>query len=218
MTIEIPSPEAIEKMFTHDGVYKFARWSRPQAPAIFGVDDATLGQMKETIIKTVGFTGQEIADVDPDIGMNFMWFFCQSWDELKDAPGLAKLMPDLNERVDRLNAENAFTHRIYGFEEDGSIRMCASFFRMTGEMLDVPLNVLTMTETIRSLLLWSDNALDEHQSVFMIDESGSCHGHPVFTALLHAAYEPVMPATADDASHALRLHARITKLLEQPAE
>ena len=45
------SAEAVEQLFKRkDGSYKFARWGRPIAPVVFGVDDTTLGYLRHAKI------------------------------------------------------------------------------------------------------------------------------------------------------------------------
>ena len=42
--------EEVEAYFTRsEGGYKFARWARPMAPIVFGVDDATLPVVKGAV-------------------------------------------------------------------------------------------------------------------------------------------------------------------------
>ena len=41
------TPEAVQALFTRaDGTYAFARWGRPIAPVVFGVEDETLSVIK----------------------------------------------------------------------------------------------------------------------------------------------------------------------------
>ena len=42
--------DEVEAYFTRsEGAYKFARWARPLAPIVFGVDDATLPVVKGAV-------------------------------------------------------------------------------------------------------------------------------------------------------------------------
>jgi len=98
MTDTALSADQIQALFTNpDGSYRFARWNRPIVPIVFGVDDETLTHLKSAIVTTVGVTGHKIEETDPELGANFMWFFCQDWDELLGVPDLEGLIPDLKD-------------------------------------------------------------------------------------------------------------------------
>ena len=58
-----------------------------------------------------------------------------------------------------------------------------------------------------TILLWSDTAFDDTQPLAMID--GNAVLRPEIADVIRAAYDPVMPVSAQDPSHALRLSARI---------
>ena len=69
-------PEEIEALFTrNDGSYGFARWGRPIAPIVFGVQDETLGIVKGAIEAVVTLAGHQMAETDPELGANLMVFF-----------------------------------------------------------------------------------------------------------------------------------------------
>ena len=103
MTTTALTAEKIETLFTHpDGVFRFARWNRPIAPIVFGVDDETLTHLKTAIVTTIGVTGVNIVETDPELGANFMWFFCQDWNEILGVPDLENLIPDLKNIISRL--------------------------------------------------------------------------------------------------------------------
>jgi hypothetical protein len=57
------------------------------------------------------------------------------------------------------------------------------------------------------MLLWSDLAFRERSPLAVAGETTVLR--PDIAALIRAAYDPVLPAAADDPSHALRLSARI---------
>lgn len=65
--------DEIEALFTRgDGSYLCARWGRPQAPVVFGVDDATLSVVKGAFEAVARLAGIEIAETDPELGANLM--------------------------------------------------------------------------------------------------------------------------------------------------
>lgn len=207
------SVEAIEKLFTRkDGSYGFARWGRQIAPVVFGVDDDTLGYLKEAIAQTVAVTGGTLAETDPELGANFMWFFCTEWDEVAVVPDLGKLVPDLPALVDRLKQKNVNEHRMFIFDKDGSIKMCLLFLRMKGAIADMTVQALGTGETLQSLLTWGEEAFSNQSPIAVLKENGICIVKPEFASLVRGAYDPVMPPVATDASHALRLHPRADKL------
>ncbi|PIB24015.1 hypothetical protein BFP76_01830 [Amylibacter kogurei] len=206
------SPEAIEKLFDHNGTYRFARWGRPIAPVVFGVDDDTLTAMKSAMATTVGVAGQTLVETDPELGSNFMWFFCQEWNEIMSVPDLEKLVPNLDQTIVQLEQRNLNSHRVFAFDSDGAIKLCVMFVRIKGEMVDVPVHVLTTGETFQAMALWSPNAFQDESPIAIIQENNLCLVKPEYAAILRASYDATMPAVADDASHALRVSARALKL------
>ncbi len=208
--------DAIEQLFTrNDGTYGFARWGRPIAPVVFGVDDETLGYLKNAIAQTVAVTGGTLAETDPELGANFMWFFCSGWDEITEVPDLEKLVPDLQSLVENLKRKNVNEHRMFIFDSDGAIKMCLLFLRMKGKVSDMPVHVLATGETLQSLLTWAEDAFSNESPIALVKENDICIVKQQFAALVRGAYEPVMPPAAKDASHALRLHPRANKLYRE---
>ena len=68
--------QRLKHLFTRaDGEFAFARWGRPIAPVVFGVDDATLGVFKGAIEAVVMLAGHQMAETDPELGSNLMIFF-----------------------------------------------------------------------------------------------------------------------------------------------
>jgi hypothetical protein len=213
---EALSVAAIEQLFTrNDGNYSFARWGRPIAPIVFGVDDDTLGNLKGAISQAVAVTGGTLAETDPEFGANFMWFFCTEWDEIAAVPDLEKLVPDLQSLVVGLSKKNVNEHRMFIFDTDGAIKMCLLFLRMKGDITDMPAQVLGVGETLQSLLTWADDAFAKQSPIAVIKENGICIVKPNYAALVRAAYDPVMPSGASDTSHALRLYPRAEKLYRE---
>ena len=205
--------DAVEQLFTRkDGAYRFARWGRPIAPVVFGVDDDTLGYLKDAIAQTVAVTGGTLAETDPEVGANFMWFFCGEWNEVASVPDLEKLVPNLPDLVGDLNAKDVNEHRMFIYDGDGAIKMCLLFLRMKGDIADMPVHVLGTGETFQSLLTWAEGAFNAQSPIALVKENGICIVKPQFAALVRGAYDPLMPPSAVDTSHALRLHPRAEKL------
>ncbi|KIC50483.1 hypothetical protein [Tateyamaria sp. ANG-S1] len=202
-------PDDIEALFTRDsGDYTFARWGRPLAPVVFGVQEETLGVIKGAVEAVCQLAGHEMAETDPELGSNFMWFFFSDWAELPEVPGLDRLVPDLAPLVSRLQAADANQYRIFRFDEAGAIKACFVFLRMDKHLSAVPAETLALSQTVQSILLWSDLAFRERSPLAVAGETTVLR--PDIAGLIRAAYVPVMPVCADDPSHALRLSARVT--------
>lgn len=204
--------DEIEALFTRDsGEYAFARWGRPLAPVVFGVDDKTLGVIKGAIEAVSQLAGTSVSETDPELGTNFIWFFFKDWSELLDVPNMDRLVPDLDPLVTRLIAADANQYRIFRFDEAGAIKACFVFLRMDEHLSNVPAETLALSQVVQSVLLWSDAAFRDRSALAVAGETTVLR--PDVASLIRAAYDPVMPAVASDASHALRLCARIAPVI-----
>ena len=200
--------DEIEVLFTRDsGNFAFSRWGRALAPVVFGVEDRTLSTVKGAIEAVCQLAGHEMAETDPELGSNFMLFFFNDWAELPKVPGLDRLVPDLGLLVARLQAADANQYRVFRFDGAGAIQACFVFLRMDQYLLKVPAQTLALSQVVQSMLLWSDLAFRERSPLAVAGETTVLR--PDIAALIRAAYDPVLPAAADDLSHALRLSARI---------
>lgn len=205
-----PSASQIEALFTRsDGSYAFARWGRPIAPVVFGVDDQTLGIVKGAVEAVAVMAGHQMAETDPELGVNLMFFFFQDWDELPQVPDMDRLVPDLVPLVDRLKAADANQYRIFRFDAAGAIKASFVFLRMDRELSAVPAETLALSQIVQTILLWSDTAFRTASPLAHIAEKQTTILRPDIADLIRAAYDPVMPPAASDPSHALRLAARI---------
>jgi len=203
--------EEIEALFVREsGDYAFARWGRPLAPVVFGVEDETLGIIKGAIEAVNQLAGTSISETDPELGSNFIWFFFKEWDELPDVPGMDRLLPDLGPLVGRLKEAEANQYRTFRFDEKGAIKACFVFLRMDSHLSAVPAETLALSQVVQSMLLWSDLAFRDQSLLAVAGETTVLR--PDIAALIRAAYDPVMPDAANDPSHALRLAARIGPL------
>ncbi len=201
--------DEITSLFTRsDGQYLFARWGRPLAPVVFGVEDETLSIVKGAIEAVAQLTGLEIAETDPELGANLMVFFIRDWDELTATPNLERLIDGLVPLVDRLKAADANQYRVFRFDENGAIRAAFVFVRMDAEMAKIPAETIALSQVVQTALLWSDTAFTD-KSALGQTEGGHVLLRPEIASLMRAAYDPVMPPAANDPSHALRLMARM---------
>ncbi len=198
----------IAPLFTRaDGSYLFARWGRPIAPIVFGVGDETLPVIKGALEATVALAGHQMAETDPELGSNCMFFFFRDWDELLQVPDLDKLLPDLAPLVGRLKAAGANQYRAFRFDDQGAIKAAFVFLRMDESLSAMPAEDLALGQAVQLLLLWSEQAFAEVSPLALV--GGQTVLRPEIGAVIRAGYDPVMPAVAQDPSHALRLAARV---------
>ena len=204
------TPDGIEALFTRsDKTYHFARWGRPIAPIVFGVDDATLEVVKGAIEAVVTVAGHQMAETDPELGANLMVFFFRGWDELTAVPDLDRLIPDLVPLVERLKGADANQYRIFRFDEAGAIQASFVFLRMDAHLGAMPAETLALSQVVQVILLWSDTAFHALSPLATLPDNGAVILRPEIATLIQAAYDPVLPLMARDPSHALRLFARV---------
>ena len=97
------TPNDVERFFSRsDDSYFFARWGRPIAPIAFGIEDQSIATLKGAIEVTCAMVGHPIAETDPELGTNLMFFFIRDWDELLAVPDLDRIMPNLSDLVGAL--------------------------------------------------------------------------------------------------------------------
>lgn len=210
-------PAQIEAMFTRsDGGYAFARWNRPIAPVLFGVEEDTVATFKGAIQAVVALAGHQMAETDPELGANLMFFFLRDWQELRDTPNLDRLIPDLAALTDRLEAQSATQYRAFRFDAEGGIQAAFVFLRVRGAMAEIPAETQALAQSALVMLLWSDRAFADSSPLGRIPvgdgpqaDAGTTILNPEIAGLIRAAYDPVMPVCSDDPSHALRLYARM---------
>lgn len=204
------TPEAVQALFTrNDGNYTFARWGRPIVPIVFGVQDETLKVVKGAIEAVATLAGHQMAETDPELGANLMFFFFREWEELLDVPDLGRLIPDLPALVARLSQSDATQYRAFRFDDDNAIQAAFVFLRMNEEMSQMPADGLALAQAVQVMLLWGDKAFSETSPLAILPDSGATVLRPEIAAIIAAAYDRMMPVSADDASHALRLFARL---------
>ncbi|MDG1351701.1 MAG: hypothetical protein P8P70_00750 [Sulfitobacter sp.] len=201
-------PEQIEALFTRaDGQFVFARWGRPIAPVIFGVEEATLEVVKGALEAVAVLADHKMAETDMELGSNLMVFFFSDWAELLDVPGMDRLVPDLGPLVARLQGAEANQYRFFRFDESGAIKACFVFLRMDENLSAVPAQTLALSQIVQSYLLWSDTAFRDQSPLAFAGDTTILR--PDIAGLIRAAYDPVLPPAAMDVSHALRLYARM---------
>ena len=203
-------PEQIEALFTRaDGQFLFARWGRPIAPVVFGVQEETLEVVKGALEAVTALAGHKMAETDMELGSNLMVFFFSEWEELLEVPGMDRLVPDLRPLVTKLVAAEANQYRFFRFDETGAIKACFVFLRMDEHLSAVPAQTLALSQIVQSYLLWSDTAFRDASPLAVSGDTTILR--PDIAGLIRAAYDPVLPSAAQDTSHALRLYARMQK-------
>ena len=202
------TPDQIAALFTRpDGTYAFARWGRPLVPVVFGVDDATLAVVKGGIEAVVALAGHSLAETDPEQGANLMIFFVRDWDEVLAVPDLPRLVEGIDARVPRLRAEGATRYAQMRFDADGAIRAAFVFLRVDAALARIPAEDLALMQAVQVILAWAEGAWRDQSPLAMA--KGVAVLRPEVAALIRAAYDRRLPAAASDASHALRLAARM---------
>jgi hypothetical protein len=200
--------DEIKAHFTRsDGRFVFARLGRPIAPVVFGVQQETLSIVKGGLEAVMLLSGHRMAETDPELGSNMMLFFFKDWDELLEVPGLDRLVLGLGPLVEQLKEADANQYRVFHFDDHGAIKACFVFLRMDENLSAVPAETLALSQIVQSVLLWSDSAFTDRSPLALAGERTILR--PEIAELIRASYDPVMPATAEDPAHALRLMARM---------
>ena len=207
------TPEEVESYFTRkDGTFVFARWGRPVAPVVFGLDDNSLAILKGAIEAVMSLTNQQMSETDPELGSNFMFFFFSNWLELIEVPHLDKLVPNMSTLVEQLIEAEANQYRIFRFDNAGAIRACFVFIKIDENIMNVPAQTLMLSQVVQSVLLWSDEAFKSCSPLLVSDDNHTLL-KPTVSTLIRVAYDPTLPDASNDKSMALRLSARATKMV-----
>ena len=199
--------DQIETYFAGPDGYRFARWGRPIVPIVFGVEEETLQTLKGAIEAVVALAGHKMAETDPELGANLLFFFFRDWDELADVKDLDHVIPDMSGLLTRLKAAEANSYRLFRFDEAGAIKAAFVFMRADAEMLALPAEDLALSEAVKMIMLWSDSAFKPHGPLAKAE--GAVILRAEIGDLIRAAYDQEMPDAAQDARHALRLAARL---------
>ena len=206
-------PDQVQALFTRaDGQYLCARWGRPIVPVVFGVEDATLSVVKGALEAVVALAGHRMAETDPELGANLMIFFFRDWAELPEVPNLDRLVPGLGDLCAKLEAAEANQYRIFRFDPEGAIRAAFVFVRMDAHLAAVPVETLALSQAVQVILLWSDRAFTD-LSPLAVAEGGAVMLRPEIAGVIRAVYDPVLPGVAQDSAHALRVAARLGRLV-----
>ena len=202
------TPEQVQTFFTRaDGSYLCTRWGRPIVPVVFGVEAATLRVVKGAIEAMVTLAGHKMAETDPELGANRMVFFFSDWAELPQVPNLDRLVPELGPLCARLEAAGANQYRFFRFDPDGAIKAAFVFLRMDAHLQAIAAEDLALAQAAQVICLWSDRAFAETSPLARIEDRVILR--PDVAGIIRAVYAAHMPVVARDASHALRIAARL---------
>jgi hypothetical protein len=159
----------------------------------------------------VALADHRMAETDPELGANFMVFFLRDWAELEATPGLDRLLPDLGDLVARLTSTGANQYRAFRFDAEGGIKAAFVFIRMDEVLSETPAETIALSQVVQTILLWSDTAFLGASPLAILREGGPAVLKPQIADLIRAAYDPVLPVSATDPSHGLRLAARLPR-------
>ena len=208
---QILPPEAIEALFTDgEGRFLCARWGRPLAPVVFGVQEDSIAAIKGAFEALCSLCGHQMSETDPELGANLMIFFMRDWGELLDLPDLDRMIGEVAPLVSRLHKTKATQYRMFRFDAQGAIKACFVFLRMDTALMAMPAQSLALAQGVEAMLSWASGAFAK-QSPLASLPNGDLVLRPDIAALMRAAYSPNLPDCAVDASHALRLYARCAK-------
>ena len=205
----------LSKFFVRDGRYKFSRWNKSISPIVFGVDDTSLVAIRAAFESVVSLTPLELTDFDPELGANFLVFFCSEWKELLDIPNLNKLISDLPELLVTLNENDANQYRTFSFTSAGAINMSVLMLKYDSHLASVSVHAIATSQMLQSILLWSPDAFKEESPIAVVEANNMCVIKPFYVALVKAAYDSVLPDCSEDKAHALRLQSRLKLLLDK---
>ncbi|OUS07604.1 hypothetical protein A9Q96_06775 [Rhodobacterales bacterium 52_120_T64] len=203
----------IENMFTNEGRYIFARWSRPIAPVVFGTDDESLAVFKDAFATVASLGDMLLAETDPELGANFLVFLCTDWSEIKEVPNLNRLLANVDDLVTELDRTGANQYRSFAFDPTGAIKLCVLLLKYDDDMAKISAQALATGQMAQAMLLWSPAAFLKKSPIGIIEANNMAIVRPAVAALIRAAYDKTMPDTASDVSHALRLEARVVQLM-----
>lgn len=179
--------------------FRFARWSRPIAPAIFGLSEESAGVMAAGFREAAKFAGLEVAEKDDEYGANILLYVVEEWSALRDAPQLADLVPDLDGLTRLLAASGANQYRIFTFTPEGGLRFCVALLRYDEALGQLSAPSLALGQAVQTLLLWSDEAF-AGESPVTVRRGGRALVKSRYARLLKAAYGPETPVYSDDPS------------------
>ncbi|WP_380057019.1 hypothetical protein ACFE33_03610 [Falsihalocynthiibacter sp. SS001] len=206
------SPEQIEALFQRSGSYAFARWGRPIAPVVFGVEPETLAVVKGALEAVTSLARLDVVETDPEFGSNLWVFFLRDWEDLRGVPDMDGLIPEMDALLPRLTSANANQYRFFRFDKEGAIKAGFLFLKMDDTLSDIPADLLALGQMVQMILLWGEGAFATTSPLAILPDTGATVLRPEIAQIIQAAYDSILPNVAADSSHALRLFARISNV------
>jgi hypothetical protein len=117
------------------------------------------------------------------------------------------MIPDLKPLVGRLKDAEANQYRSFRFDDSGAIKACFVFLRFDDSLASLPADTLALGQATQSILLWSDTAFKTQSPLALVGETAVLR--PEIGKVIVAAYDPILPVSSQDPTHALRMSARI---------
>lgn len=186
--------------------FRFARWTRPIAPAVFGLSEESAAVMMAGFRDAAELAGVEVAESDAEYGANILLYVVDDWASLRSAPQLADLVPDLEGLTRVLSAAAANQYRIYTFTPEGGLRVCVTLLRYDEALAQLSAPSLALGQAVQTLLMWSDEAF-AGESPVTVRRGGRALVKSRFARLLKAAYAAEIPAYSEDLALAETLAA-----------
>jgi len=207
-----PDADRIKKLFGGDR-FKFARWGVPISPVVIGLDDKGTQLFTEAIEAVADLAGVQVEDIDPEMGANMMVYIMADWAHASRAPNLPKFLPDLPALVERLTEANANRYRVFAFDDQGAIRASITLLRYDEQMQAAPVDYIALSEAVLAIMVYDEAGIADDRPVVMAkfedDDDARAIVEPWHGMLIHAAYDPALPAGSKDPALAMRLAARI---------
>ena len=71
-----------------------------------------------------------------------------------------------------------------------------------------PAETIALGQAVQMILMWAEGAFAKSSALALHPDNGATVLRPEIADVIRAAYDPVLPVAADDASHGLRIGAR----------
>lgn len=201
----VNTPETITAAFTRPEGFRFARWSVPIAPMIYGLDPDSTRLMKAGLHLICDLTNHPYEDSDPVNGYNHVTLHCADWAELRDVPPLGPGI-DAAALADELIARDLPRHLVFWFDENGGIIRALHLVRVDHALAELPADLLSLIHAMMAHLHWGPEAASEG---WVQPGPEGAQVRADLLDLLRAAYDRIIPVASSDPAIALRLAARL---------
>ncbi len=191
-----PSSDADEAETAPQAI-RFARWARPIAPRVYGVESQGADTLMTGFRRAAEAANAPYAVEDEKFGANVLVFVCSEWLELKATPKLEQLVPQLDHLIGHLRISDESTWRMVGFDETGAIDFAVVLIRVDDVIGGLSGETVALEQAVRIMLHWSDDAFASEKPL-KVTESGRASLKPFTEAVLASAYDEGSPIASDD--------------------